>query len=356
MSHRPQPTVPHLPAPPSHPPGFWQREARFAEPLTPFAASWLLPPHNRASKASFAELSAMIDRVELREIGGYVYRHTVFSGPQQAPGPLSRPLARFLLRVRPATRRRLAGALQQMQEDGSRQFLERWQGEWQPKLANERARLDAADLVRLDDRALDAHAEQVLLLALEGSRISALVAAAAWLAVGRFVLNSGRSLSYDEDRSLALVTDTAETNAAVVQTAREGLSESARAGFDEQLSAARRAYAAPAESYRGGVEEPLALGRSAVLEFGRRLMERGQIDGAAAAEFLSIDEARAAMRDWAGRQDAVKGRREAWRSAGERVPPESLGTPPAATPLELYPQAVREMTEALLIGLRQPAP
>ena len=297
-------------------------------------------------------MSAMIDRVELREIEGYIYRRTVLFGPQQAPSALARPIARFVLRIRPSTRKRLAGALRVMRDRAYMEPLDRWDSHFKSRLTGEIDRLGDIPLGSVDDRSLDAHADAVLRLSLEGSRLHEQVRAAAWITVGRFISNCGTSLSYDAERCLALINTAGEEPNQVMQTARQALPETARTAFDEQLATAGRAAAARSDSYFLAIERPLTLGRAVLMEIGRRMCERHQLNATEDAEFLSIDEARAALRDGARRQETVGARRSAWRQESGRQPTETFGERPGGPPSQLYPRDVREMTVALLLGIR----
>lgn len=388
-----QTTVPHLPAPPARPPGLWLRAAvEYPRPLSPFTAAWLLPSQSAASRPALRGIGAMIDRIEYREIGGYVYRRVVPFGPQRPPFVVFRPIAKALVRLRPATRRRMNEAIRTMRSRGYEAVLDRWEAEWLPSLDRAAQRLGANDPEGADDRSLDQELEQVVRLAQDGTRQYAQAFLAAAVTLGHFLLEARRagldevgalaalavqadpaSGGVAEDRRGAVGTDgrealdwapfplrreAAEPAAAEVRLVARREDPALRsADYDLDLPAsapdsttARRAYAILSEAAPLAIDRPLALARRTALPIGRRLVQRGQVEEVGDVFFLTPDEARAALRGGEQQHERVAARREARAQAASRRPPRTIGNAPQ-WPLDLLAAEARAMVEAILAVL-----
>lgn len=340
-----------LPVPPARPPGAWERETSYPAPLTPFDSGWLLPAHNRASKAAFTELSSMLDRVELCEIDGYVYRQIVFFGSGGGPVPL-KPLARALFRLRPATAGRLAGALLSIEGRAFESTVRRWTDEWKPRVKAELTSLADVDSAALSDLDVDRLADRLVRLSLDAHGAALMAITAASILLGRFERSCLVSLSYDAGRvqtilDSALARGEGEQSDAAA-SARASLPETARFGFDEQWHCALDATEAIGEAQELGLRKPLLAGRRLASELGRRLAERGRLSEAEDARLFTMDELRAALRVGSNLTQQAATRREAQAAAAARTPAERFGEQLGSPSLDRYPVEVRRMTEALL--------
>ncbi|HKE99203.1 MAG TPA: PEP/pyruvate-binding domain-containing protein [Actinomycetes bacterium] len=141
------------------------------------------------------------------------------------------------------------------------------------------------------------------------------------------------------------------------RTAAAGRARAALAGrptadrerFERALVRAERAYPVREDSEFFTASVPLALLRYRVLEIGRRLADRGQLDRREDAFFLTLDEARAALRDGQPRRAPVL-RRRGERADAERHPgPATYGRDPGPPPpLDALPPEARFAMTALL--------
>ncbi|MHB8574620.1 MAG: hypothetical protein ACYDCQ_04750 [Dehalococcoidia bacterium] len=338
--------APHLPAPPARPAGFWQRHAvEFPEPLSPFAAAWVLPIHNAALRSALTDLGLLIDRIEYREIDGYVYRRMAPFGRDRMPPALLQPLYRALVRVRPASRKRLVVAMSAMQSGAFRAATARWHAEDRTRLLAEQDVLEPGFVPDGDDAALDRYAEQALRHGQEAIRIRCRVLVSAAIMMGLDApgpgLSSNGSIETGSLRGQLAVHDP------IVSTPVSSPSES-----DEETPTPEAAGSASAAATALAQSTALAFRSSAAAnvaaKLGRRLAERELIADPRDVCFLSLDEARAALRSGGdGLAAAIADRRERWQRARESQPAAAVGARPQELPLALYPDAVAAMTRAL---------
>ncbi len=122
-----------------------------------------------------------------------------------------------------------------------------------------------------------------------------------------------------------------------------------REHFERALARAERAYPVREDNEFFTVSAPLALLRYPVLEIGRRLAARGQLDRRDDVFFLTLDEARAALGDGQARRALVT-RRRGERAFVEQHPgPASYGKDPGPPPsLDVLPAEARFTMTALL--------
>ena len=151
--------------------------------------------------------------------------------------------------------------------------------------------------------------------------------------------------------------------AALEQTVRAAVPEEHRAAFDDLLAEARAVYRLRDE--RGIYSDISSAGilRYAVLEAGKRLLERGAIGDVDHAFEALTDELGALLTGRGGPSPDVLAARNAERLAAAEVdPPPFIGPPPAEPPpLDMLPPPVARVTaafgfavDAILRGLTEP--
>jgi pyruvate,water dikinase len=144
----------------------------------------------------------------------------------------------------------------------------------------------------------------------------------------------------------------AQQRAAVLAEARQLLAgRSAEDGrrFERALARAERAYPIREEHQLYLSNGPLALLRYTLLEVGRRMAARGQLDRAGDIMFLELEEAQAAFRDRSGRRATVSRRKgeRAWVKA--HPGPASYGkAPPPPPSFEAFPPEARHLMRVLM--------
>jgi pyruvate,water dikinase len=122
-----------------------------------------------------------------------------------------------------------------------------------------------------------------------------------------------------------------------------------RERFERALARAERAYPVREDNEFFTVSAPVAILRYPVLEIGRRLAARGQLDRRDDVFFLTLEEARAALRDGQARR-ALAARRKGERAFVEQHPgPATYGKDPGPPPpLDALPAEARFTMTALL--------
>ena len=122
-----------------------------------------------------------------------------------------------------------------------------------------------------------------------------------------------------------------------------------RERFERALARAERAYPVREDNEFFTASAPIALLRYPVLEIGRRLAARGQLDRRDDVFFLTLDEARAALCDGQDRRALVT-RRRGERAFVEQHPgPATYGKDPGPPPpLDALPAEARFTMDALL--------
>jgi rifampicin phosphotransferase len=144
----------------------------------------------------------------------------------------------------------------------------------------------------------------------------------------------------------------AEHRGVAVDRARSALSRhptAQRERFEKALSRAERAYPVREDNEFFTLSVPIALLRYRLLELGRRLVAREQFVQPDDVFFLTLDEARAALRDGGNRRELVT-RRRGERAFIEQHPgPPTYGKPPGPPPsLDSLPPEPRFLMKALV--------
>jgi pyruvate,water dikinase len=163
------------------------------------------------------------------------------------------------------------------------------------------------------------------------------------------LLTDQLALGYHPDAEAA---ELARRRAAAADRARAALAgrpPTDRERFKRALVRAERAYPVREDNELFTVSAPLAVLRYPVLEIGRRLATRGQLGRRHDVFFLTLEEARAALRDGQARRSLVT-RRRGERAFVEQHPgPATYGKAPGPPPpLDALPAQARFTMTALL--------
>ncbi|MDO3409864.1 PEP/pyruvate-binding domain-containing protein [Saccharibacillus sp. CPCC 101409] len=139
------------------PEGYWEREAsHYPEPLSPATRTTFIPAMNHAMTTMCSEMSLMIESLEQRSIGGWMYQRTVPLGGKDRPAPPAW-LMPLLIRVVPSIRSRIAGSVRTVRSDFGGRMLGGWKDELKPALIGRTAQLAGVDLNLLTDGELAVH-------------------------------------------------------------------------------------------------------------------------------------------------------------------------------------------------------
>jgi pyruvate,water dikinase len=200
----PEPAPTPVPIPIEPLPGFWEREAtHFPDPLSPMLRSAILPLHERAMYQSMQENFLLIDGVQFREIGGWLYQRVV-------------PMAGDAH----AMHRRITGLVDVVQTDKLARDVERWYTEWKPNTLTRINQLKRIELTSLSDSQLVQHLEQVRAFIAACLNIHALITAADFI-VMELVLLSQELLGWDARKSLELLSGLSSRTTAPTQRLSE---------------------------------------------------------------------------------------------------------------------------------------
>lgn len=130
---------------------------------------------------------------------------------------------------------------------------------------------------------------------------------------------------------------------------RDRVAEADRARFDDLLADARRCYGIRDDNVGLTAMWPVGLLRRAILEAGRRLVERGVIDEDWMALGLGEQELAAALRGDASMGEVAKARAEHGMAAEAAGAPATLGWSEGDDPdPSLFPPAMAELTAAMI--------
>lgn len=144
----------------SVPDGYWEREAsHYPDPLSPATRSTFIPAMNHAMRLMCSEMSLMIETLDQRSIGGWMYQRTVPLGGKDRPAPPDW-LMPVLIRVVPSIRSRIAGAVQAVRQDVGGRTLASWERDWKPDLIRRAEALASVDLQALSNTELRAYLGQ----------------------------------------------------------------------------------------------------------------------------------------------------------------------------------------------------
>jgi len=142
-------------------PGRWTKDTgHFTGPVTPAAATILLPAYEAALEAAFADFGVPMKTMRQRAFGGEVYTQEVdLDGKHHPEAPPPWWLLALLVRVLPSLRRTMRAAEAAM--DKLEDYPRRWESEWRAQCA---ARVEAAlalDLTALSDAELQRHIDEL---------------------------------------------------------------------------------------------------------------------------------------------------------------------------------------------------
>lgn len=143
------------------PPGRWMKDTgHFTGPVTPAAATILLPAYERALEAAFADFGLPIKTIRQRSFGGEVYTQDVDLDGKHNPGAAP-PwwLLGLLVRVIPSLRRTMRAAEAAMAKLDD--YPRRWETEWRAACAERIEAALAVDLGALSDAELQQHFDEL---------------------------------------------------------------------------------------------------------------------------------------------------------------------------------------------------
>lgn len=146
--------------------------------------------------------------------------------------------------------------------------------------------------------------------------------------------------------------DGATATATATARVREQVPQALRAGFDELLDGARRAYGMRDDNGPLTAEWTMGLVRRAYLEAGRRLAANGRLDAARHVFELDTPEVAAALRGLPAPDSADVAARASYRAAeAQLTPPAVLGPPMPPPDTSVFPPGMRRVMDIVLAAV-----
>lgn len=194
------------------PQGYWEREAsHLPTPHSPLNRSIFFEPRTRGMRALFAEVGALAEELEFREIGGWEYMRLVPPGGKDRPAPPGWLLA-ILARTVPALRARARQAEAGLGRLRSGEWVDRWFNEWRPELRRKIVRLRGTELESLSDADLDRHFRATVALAGLGAERHFRLAAVCPITCYELVTACEDLLGWEESEALTLLAGLSTTS------------------------------------------------------------------------------------------------------------------------------------------------
>lgn len=182
-----------IPVPVEVPAGYWRRERTHCpRPISPFFRSGL-GLVTKTFGYAFAEVGALADTLEYREIGGWVYTRMVPPG-----GVEDAPPSPELLRAR------VERALETVRSDRFVDYIDQWP-EWRSEYVVGVACLRDIDLAKLDDQGLAGHLGEILEFSVGAWNLHFLFHCVGALVLADLAFTCRDLLGWDDARALALL-------------------------------------------------------------------------------------------------------------------------------------------------------
>ena len=189
------------------PSGYWQRDAsHFPQAVCPISRL-LIAPIRAAVKRWVDEYGFLIDGLELKEIGGWMYQRLVpFGGKDRPPQPIW--LMRLMVRLVPSVRSGINTSVAAIRSDNPGYYIERWHDTWQPELATRIAAVRVVDLANLSDEALNDHISRAIDLFGRAIEIHALLHGSLAIILYEFIAICRDLLGWSESKAFEAVNGT----------------------------------------------------------------------------------------------------------------------------------------------------
>lgn len=145
-------------------PGMWIREtAHQVRPYSTFYKAVFFPCFDAGMRQVFRDYGVLLDRIEMREVRGWMYMRPRPVGEPEQPGkPPPRAVFRLLFLLHPELRRRKRAATRSLAQRPWRADAERWEAELRDRFADRARELQMVNPEDLGDEALNNHLESVL--------------------------------------------------------------------------------------------------------------------------------------------------------------------------------------------------
>ena len=157
-----------IPIPVDIPEGFWERDLHYPAPLSPAYRSLWLPALNEGFQQAMTEFGFLVDTVEQRDLGGWIYTRIVPMGGKERPSPPAW-LLWLMLRIHPTLRARCRKAEFERPQNLARSLLEDYYTRWRVECLRLNTQAQEIQVDLLNDTDLLEHLEHVLQTARKGA-------------------------------------------------------------------------------------------------------------------------------------------------------------------------------------------
>lgn len=202
-----------IPVPVEPPSGFWQREvSHYPQPLSPMFR-FLLTTFNASAKRAMNDFSVLMEGIEFKEIGGWVYQRMVPLGGKDRPVPHAWVMP-LLIRIIPQIRSRIKGAVEAVRTDKAGTYINRWYTEWKPEQIARIRKSRDVDLASLSDEGLDSHITDVISFFEHSLDIHALLNGAVIVSLGEIAFACRDLMGWDDKKIFDLFSGLSERSGA----------------------------------------------------------------------------------------------------------------------------------------------
>lgn len=187
------------------PAGYWESDAEhMSKPVSQMARSVLLPSYTNATQKMCSSTGLLLEKLEYRAIGGWMYVRLVPPGGKDTP-PLPPGIMKIMLRLIPSMRARIRRATEFVRNKEQDLLVERWYNEWYPEITGKITELREVDLPKLSDDALEEHISSVLALVDRGNEIHFMDGVVNPFVIYDLVTTCQKLLNWDEPHTMELI-------------------------------------------------------------------------------------------------------------------------------------------------------
>jgi len=187
------------------PEGFWESDAEhISKPLTPMGSTVLLPTYTNGVERMCAATGLLLERLEYRNIGGWMYiRMVPPGGKDMTPPPPF--VMKIMLRLVPAMHAKIQRATEFVRNNEQDALVERWYNEWYPEISKRIVELRDVNPASLSDDEYNAHLSNALELVRRGNEMHFMLACVNPFGIYELVTATQELLGWDEVHTMELI-------------------------------------------------------------------------------------------------------------------------------------------------------
>ncbi|WP_261301759.1 PEP/pyruvate-binding domain-containing protein [Paenibacillus andongensis] len=194
------------------PHGFWEREAsHHPQPLYPITSSFYPSFLNQAFQSSFNEICLLLETIEAKEIGGYIYQRVVPLGGKDRKSP-PKWMMSALIKTVPSLRKRIRICQDFIEKERHTAIIEQWYTDWKPEYSQRFHSFRDVELKRLSDTELTQHLKNITDFMEQSLRVHMMLNGSINLALAEFAFACRDWLGWAEGMSMELLSGLSETS------------------------------------------------------------------------------------------------------------------------------------------------